>query len=140
MTKEQITEATDREYNQETILLSDLPKGTIFCWRNFVGEGMCRLHSIKKISKKHWMIFMFGINYQGDIEKVKWTSFTSRDTIPKVFVPKFYLCEFKKSYGIPCIPVSNHRIFLPNNLNELNMSDKYCSHNNYWYKYVNEYV
>lgn len=117
--------------------LSELPKGTIFQWRNFPGEGLNRIHSVSKEGNKY-LILLMGVHYAGDVNSCKANSFTWREEDIEVFVPKFYLCEFQKTKGIPCIPVSNHRIFYPNNLNTLNMSDVYCSHNKYWYNFVNE--
>jgi len=117
--------------------LTELPKGTIFKWANKSWEALERIHSVTKEGNRYLIILM-GIGFAGNVDKAFGNSFTWRDEDVEVFVPKFYLCEFKKTRGIPCIPVNNHRQFLPNNLNELNMSDVYCSRNDYWYEYVNE--
>ena len=116
--------------------LTELTKGDIFKWGDFPGEALYRFHSIDKINNRY-LIHLLGVCYNGNIENCKPNSFTWRDEDLDVFIPLFYLCEFKKTKGIPCIPVSNHRIFLPNNLNEINKSNVYCSHNKYWYDYVN---
>lgn len=117
--------------------LTEMPKGTIFKWENKSGEALERIHSVEKVGKRYLINFI-GLNYEGNSDNANANSFTWRDEDLEVFVPKFYLCEFKKTKGIPCIPVSNLRHFLPNNLNELNMSDVYCSGNDYWYNIVNE--
>ena len=81
-------------------------------------------------------VYFIGLNFAGDILSAHANSFTLRDSDIQVYIPKFYLCEFKKTKGRPCIPVSNCRHFLPNNLNKINLSDKYCSHNKYWYDFA----
>ena len=115
--------------------LSELSKGDIFLFDPRFGE-LHRLHSISKHKNGSFDIYFIGFNYAGDVSTAKANSFTLRDCDIQVYIPKFYLCEFKKTKGRPCIPVSNCRHFLPNNLNKINLSDKYCLHNKYWYDYA----
>lgn len=115
--------------------LSELSKGDVFLFDQKFGE-MHRLHSISPQKNGRYLIHLIGLSYAGDISNAAANSFTWRDSDIQVYIPKFYLCEFKKSKWQPCIPVSNCRHLLPNNLNQINMSDKYCSHNKCWYDYA----
>lgn len=115
--------------------LSELSKGDIFLFDPKFGE-LHRLHSISKRKNGSIDIYFIGVSYAGDITTANANSFTLRDSDIQVYIPKFYLCEFKKSKGLPCIPVSNCRHFLPNNINAINMSNQYCNRNDYWYDYA----
>jgi len=115
--------------------LSELSKGDIFQDGKNSWDGLYRFHSCS-IEGKQLIVYLMGIGYNGDISKCKANSFTQRDINHEIYIPVFYKCEFKKSRGIPCIPVSNHRIFYPTNLNSINISDKFCNRNDYWYDYA----
>lgn len=118
------------------MILTKLTKGDIFKFDNQSWDSLYRFYSLIKHKDGRFLINLMGILYKGEIKKAFANSFTWRDIDVEVFIPTFYLCEFKKTKGIPCIPVSNHRIFFPTNLNQLNLSDKYCNHNKYWYDFV----
>lgn len=118
------------------MILTKLTKGDIFKFGSECWDSLHRFHSLTRYKDGRYCINLMGVSYRGDVKKAFSNCFTWRDTDIEVFIPMFYLCEFKKTKGIPCIPVSNHRIFLPENLNQLNLSDKYCNHNKYWYDFV----
>lgn len=116
-------------------VLTSLVKGDIFKFGDKPWDSLHRFHSLNTIDNRY-LIHFIGLSYSGDISKALANSFTWREEDIEVFIPKFYLCEFKKSKGKPCIPVSNHRIFLSDNLNPINLSNIFCSHNNYWYDII----
>ena len=115
--------------------ITELKKGDIFKWGNKSWDEEHRFHSIEQYPDGRYCIMLMGVRFAGNVEKAGWHAFTWRDTDVDIFIPIYYLCEFKKSRGIPCVPVNNHRQFLPTNLNAINMSDVYCNRNDYWYDY-----
>ena len=114
--------------------LLKLSKGDIYKEGKNSWDGLYRFHSCS-VENNRLLVHLMGIGYNGNISNCKANSFTWRDVNHEVYIPVFYKCEFKKSRGIPCIPVHNHRIFFPTNLNAINISDKFCDGNNYWYEY-----
>ena len=115
--------------------LKNLQKGDIFQDGKNTWDGIYRFHSCEIIDGRLFIKLM-SLNYRGEVATCKPNSFTWRNIEHEVYIPVLYKCEFKKSKGIPCIPVHNHRIFYPNNLNNINISDKYCNGNEYWYNYA----
>lgn len=116
--------------------ISELKVGYIFKFGNKPWDEEHRFHSYSKEEDGRYIIFMIGLNYLGNVDTVKWTSFTWRDSDVEVFIPKYYLSEQKKTKGLPCKPVSNARHIYPKNLSSINLSDVYCNHNKYWYDYA----
>ena len=112
------------------LLLKQLNKGDIFQDDKHSWDGVFRFHSCQIIDGR-LLVKLIGINYQGDVDSCSANSFTWRELNHQAYIPVYYRCEFRKSKGLPCIPVSNHRIFLPSNLNPINLSDKYCNRNDY---------
>ncbi len=115
--------------------LTDLKKGDIFKFGDKPWDAEHRFHSLHKKEGERYNIWFMGISYAGDIEKARTTSFTWRDNDEEVWIPKYLLSEQRRTKGTPCLPVSNHRIFYPMNLNKINLSEVYCSHDKYWYQY-----
>lgn len=116
--------------------LKDLQKGDIFQDGKHSWNGIYRFHSYENMNDG-LLIYLMGISYAGDVENAHANSFTWREMDHEVYIPVFYKCEFKRKRGTPCIPVNNHRIFYPSNLNPINISDKFCNRNDYWYEYAN---
>lgn len=117
------------------MLLKDLSKGDIFQDGKNSWDGLYRFHSCS-IQGDRLLVYLIGLSFSGNISLCHSNSFTWRDINHQVYIPVFYRCEFKKSKDIPCIPVNNNRIFYPSNLNSINISNKYCEGNNYWYEYA----
>lgn len=117
------------------MVLTDLKKGDIFKFGDKGWDDLYRLHSVELIDNRYLISFI-GVRYAGNIQTCNANSFTWRDTNIQVYIPKFYLSEQRRTKGIPCIPVSNMRHLFPDNLNPINKSDIYCSHDKYWYDYV----
>lgn len=112
--------------------LSELKKGDIFKFGDKFWDTEHRFHSILERNGKPYIMLM-SLNYSGDIEKSKWTSYTWRDKDEDVWIPKYFLSEYSKTYGMPCVPHSDQRIIYPSNLNQINLSDVYCSGREYHY-------
>ena len=112
--------------------LLNLKKGDLFKFGKNSWDAVHRFHSLEKKGKQYY-IFFISLNYLGDIESAKWNSYTWRDSNVEIFIPKYLLSEQKRTNGKPCIPVSNRRIVFPYLLNEINLTEKYCKGNNYWY-------
>lgn len=117
--------------------ITTLSKGDLFKF-DFPFGRLHRFHSLSIESDGRLLIYLMGVNFEGNINNAHSNSFTWRDCDVDVFVPRFYLCESKKTRGVPCLPVGVERLLLPNNLNEVNLSDKYCNGKEYWYDYVNQ--
>lgn len=112
--------------------LKDLKKGDIYQDGKNRWDGWFRFHSCEVVDDRLFICLM-GMNYSGDINKCNPNSFTWRDIEREVYIPVLYKCEHRKTKGIPCVPVSAHRCLYPSNLNPINVSDKYCDRNDYWY-------
>ena len=115
--------------------LTDLKKGDIFQFGNKPWDAIHRLFCVIKSEDGRFLISFMRITFDGDIEKSKSNSFTWRDKDVQVFVPKFLLSEQRRTKGKPCVPVSNQRSIFPSNLNQINLSTVFCSHNKYWYDF-----
>ena len=116
--------------------LTDLHKGDIFQDGKHSWDGVYRFHSCS-IKGKRILIHLMGVFYAGDVETAFANSFTWRDIEHEVYIPVFYKCEFKRKRGLPCLPVNNRRVFYPSNLNPINISNKFCDRDDYWYEYAN---
>lgn len=112
--------------------ITQLQKGDVFQWGEQPWDGRARFHSVMETDGR-LLIMLMGMHYQGDVSNAKHTCFTWRDTDVEVFIPEFYRSEQRRTKGTPCVPVSNHRHLLPGNLNPINISDRYCEHDKYWY-------
>lgn len=116
--------------------LTDLKKGDVFKFGPKDWDSEHRFHSLQIKEDGRYTIFLMGLMYNGIVEKANWNSFTWRDEDEEIFIPVYYLSEQRRTKGMPCVPVSNERHILPSNLNEINLSDIYCSHDKYWYQRV----
>jgi len=114
----------------------DLKKGDIYQDGPNTWDGLFRFHNYYQLPNGQLRILLMGLNFQGKVENALANSFTNRPANHEVYIPVFYKCEFKKTKGIPCIPVNNHRNFFPQNLNQINISNKFCDRNDYWYEYA----
>ena len=113
--------------------LSQLSKGDIFKFGNKPWDALHRFHSLYLPDNGLWYINMMSPYYNGSMETCYPICFTHRDEDIEVYIPKFYLSEQKRTRGLPCIPHNNARDIIATNLNSINLSDKYCSHDKYWY-------
>ena len=112
--------------------LSELKKGDIFKFGDKPWDFEHRFHSMYQ-ENGQYQILLMGIYYLGDIEKAKANSHTNREKDEDVWVPKYFLSEHRKTYGLPCVPNKDQRMIYPSNLNPINLSNVYCSGNKYFH-------
>lgn len=122
-------------YIGEIMKLLDLKKGDIFKFGDKPWDFCHRLHSVRENPSGGYFIYFIGVNYQGDIENAKFNSFTSRDSNIDIFIPEYYLSEYTKTKGNPCIPHKDQRILMANNLNDINNSGVFCHGKDYHYDF-----
>lgn len=104
----------------EKIKLTELQKGDIFQWQSGLSE-MKRFHSIH-IRDEGFDVLLARWGYAGPIEKLLAHGSTLRNTDVDVYLIKFPISDYKKSFGKPYYPgCGNQRVFFAFELNERNI-------------------